>query len=736
MLPRLALTFALAAFVCPAALYAQPPTLPQPSQPESPEGDGAAPAHVAHVDGAVTLEREGRAETSPLNMPLLSGDRLRTVDGRVEVLFADGSTLHLDMRSTIDVQSDDLVRLTEGRLRLNIVGPLDADRGGPAGAVSYRIDSPAGSARITQPGEYRIAVLKGTDETQLEVAVIRGAAEIFTDQGMTPVRAGERAYASAGLAPSYAYAYNSANQDAFDRWSEERRDVRLGASSQYLPSDMQEYAPLLDESGDWRYTESSGYAWYPRVDSEWRPYYNGRWASYPRYGWTWIGADRFAWPTHHYGRWGFSAGVWFWTPSSRWAPAYVSWGSAPGYVSWCPLGFDNRPIFGINSYRSGPGSYSSWRGWTAVSSSHFGSRDHWVNQRAVNWDRAGGQRPRFEPRASAPGSSRDVAVPRNSAPIRWAGSRNLPPAFDGAQARQGGSQEVGREGIRRSGSPGRDTASPSRDSSPAGRDSASPRRDPASSPRDSRLPPSGGREVTAPPAPSRVDGRTTAATPRYVNRGDEIIRSQTERPTPRPESARAVPRSETRTIPDGPARPSDGAQGRPARPESGRDTPSFERPAGQDRSRTYGSGGSGGAQVPSYQPSYRTPSREAAPSAATEGRPNDASRASRSPRPESNGEGSQDRPHAYERSRPSNDAPSRPSAPSRVEAPAPERAAPSERAPAPSRVERAPDRGEGRQPPPERSAPSNGTGGERAAPRATSGSGASASTPRRGRGGV
>src|SRR5260370_1813565 len=114
MPPRLALNFALAALVCPSGAYAQPP---------QPESDGVAPAHVAHVDGAVSLEREGRAENSPLNMPLLSGDRLRTGDGRVEVLFADGSTLHLDMRSRIDVQSDDLLRLTHDRLPFNIPRP-------------------------------------------------------------------------------------------------------------------------------------------------------------------------------------------------------------------------------------------------------------------------------------------------------------------------------------------------------------------------------------------------------------------------------------------------------------------------------------------------------------------------------------------------------------------------------------------------------------------------------------
>src|SRR5258708_3225336 len=441
---RLLLTLALAAFVCPTLVSAQT---------QQPESDGVAPAHVAHVDGAVSLEREGRAERSPLNMPLLSGDRLRTADGRVEVLFADGSTLHLDVRSTIDVESDDLVRLTEGRLRLNILGP--------ARTVAYRIDAPAGSARITQRGEARIALLRpatplragGDGETQLELAVLRGAADVFTDQGSTTVRAGERAYASAGLAPSYAYSYNSANWDAFDRWSEARRDVRLGVSSQYLPSDMQSYAPLLDQSGDWRYAQSYGYVWYPRVSMHWRPYYYGRWASYPRYGWTWIGADPFAWPTHHYGRWGFSAGVWFWIPSSRWAPAYVSWAYAPGYVSWCPLGFDNRPLVPIDFYRAGPGYYSPWRAWTAVPYSTFESRDYLVNQRAVNWERFDrSQLPRFETRPSAPGCSRDVAVPpgfkgrerRRRAPrLREPGRRHRPPA-DRASGATGGRRRAPR----------------------------------------------------------------------------------------------------------------------------------------------------------------------------------------------------------------------------------------------------------------------------------------------------
>src|SRR5918995_6198331 len=71
------------------------------------EYEGPAPAHVSFVEGSVTLEREGRIDDAPANMPLLAGDRVRTRNGRAEILFADGSTLHLDQDTTLDLQSDE-----------------------------------------------------------------------------------------------------------------------------------------------------------------------------------------------------------------------------------------------------------------------------------------------------------------------------------------------------------------------------------------------------------------------------------------------------------------------------------------------------------------------------------------------------------------------------------------------------------------------------------------------------
>ncbi len=374
-----------------------------PDRADQPNIAAEAPAHVSFVDGSAVLERDGQRDASPENMPLLSGDRVRTQNGRIEILFGDGSTLHMDTDTIVDFQSNELVRLLDGRVRVSIPGP---DR-----QVSYRIDAPSASAVIDQPGEYRLSVLHNDHEGEIELAVLRGGAELVNDDGRTALRAGQRAYARADVAPSYSYAFNSASWDAFDRWSERRRDQRLGVSTQYLPSEVQPYASTFDQYGAWQYNTSYGYVWYPSVAVGWRPYYYGRWAPLRPYGWTWVGAGPWAWPTHHYGRWGFSAGSWFWIPGRSWAPAWVSWVYAPGYVSWCPLGWNNRAVlsFGFNY------GYDPWRAWTVVPHGHFGAgyvNVHYVGGYGFNtYTRAA-----FVPRYTAPAYT-GYAVPRSSVPI-------------------------------------------------------------------------------------------------------------------------------------------------------------------------------------------------------------------------------------------------------------------------------------------------------------------------------
>jgi hypothetical protein len=323
----------------------------------------AAPAHIGIIEGAATLEHDGQSQPVAVNALFVPGDHLRTGAGRVEVLFPDGSALDVDQYSAVDLQAPALIRLASGRLILVVSGVSN-----PASAARYQIDTPVASARTDGPGEYRVAVLNGRNGVETELAVLRGTASLATERGAVPVRAGERSVARDADAPTYPQTFNSARFDDFDRWAAARHDERTGrVSPNYLPQDLQMYGGTFDRYGSWENTAPYGEVWYPTVAPDWRPYYYGYWAPYQPWGWTWIGVDSWAWPTHHFGRWGFARSRWFWIPGRTWSPAWVAWAGAPGFVSWCPLGFNERPVFGFSL-----GFASRWSGWTVVPRTSFG----------------------------------------------------------------------------------------------------------------------------------------------------------------------------------------------------------------------------------------------------------------------------------------------------------------------------------------------------------------------------
>jgi ferric-dicitrate binding protein FerR (iron transport regulator) len=122
-----------------SALFTAPSVFAQ----SAPAPDTAPPpAHVSLVEGQVFLEREGRSESALENVPLLDGDRLRTERGRAEIMLGDGSLLHLDETTTVDMLAGDLIRLLGGRINLVVLGARD-----PSRAVAYQVDAPA--ARVT-----------------------------------------------------------------------------------------------------------------------------------------------------------------------------------------------------------------------------------------------------------------------------------------------------------------------------------------------------------------------------------------------------------------------------------------------------------------------------------------------------------------------------------------------------------------------------------------------------------
>jgi len=235
------------------------------------------PAYLAVVEGNATLEREGEVVPAEQNMPFVQGDRLRTQDGRVQIVFPDGTAIEVAENSEVECISPTRVRLVSGTM----------------------------------------------DHVQ--------------------------------------------------------RAIGGSQSATHLPPELDVYGGTFDQYGTWQYDAPYGYVWYPTVAAGWQPYYYGYWAAVPRYGYTWIGADLWGWPTHHYGRWGFARNRWFWIPGRTWGPAWVSWASAPGYVSWCPLGFDGRPVFAF-SYGFG----RSWTGWSILPRANFGAYRYYAHRNAVD----------------------------------------------------------------------------------------------------------------------------------------------------------------------------------------------------------------------------------------------------------------------------------------------------------------------------------------------------------------
>jgi hypothetical protein len=611
-------------FLLALLLFIAPVTVAHAGQAEAPpattDSQALAPPHIAAAEGRATLEREGRADEATSGMPIVAGDRLRTEEGRLEIVLGDGSGLFLDRRSTVDWQSDALIRLIDGRILLIVATIEEGTK-----FIPYRIDTVGGIVQVNAPGEYRMTTLQSSGGYNVELAVLRGAAELTNDLGRMAVHAGQRSFVRAGAPPSYAQPFNSAMWDAFDRWAADRRQARAGITSpRYLPPELYSYSGVFDRYGTWRQEPTYGYVWYPYAAAGWRPYVQGHWNYLDPYGWTWIASDPWGWPTHHYGRWGMRGSAWFWIPARRWGPAWVHWAVAPGYVAWCPLGFDNRPLVSINifnrgdRYRVSPGYYGArgvydpWYAWNVVPFDRFRARrplrSDFVDGRLLAHD----VRSRFVMQGVAPlnrepssraGAVTGVAVPRGTAPAL--GPRGVAPGvIRGEQRADQGPVAVPRA-VPRSVEPGR-MGRPQGSERPSSMPQGFRRRDlgpggPVPTPSEGT--PAGSAVPRAVPVPERRSGSPAENVPdRY--RGDRRAAEPGEGYRRRAPAAEASPESVRPVPPSGPesgagyavprTRDRGGDSYHPPAPES----PRVHRPRGADDGGGYRGRPSGGEARP------------------------------------------------------------------------------------------------------------------------------------------
>jgi hypothetical protein len=350
--------------------------------------EGAAWARIRHLEGEFTLYQNdvSDADAGGINAPVLPGDILETsYDGRLEIQLANGSVVWLDHGTRLSVltladgrsrfENQTLFSLESGSLMIQ-VEPFSSDE------ELFRIDTEAATIYLLEEGLYRMEAGAGGGT---RVTSRRGVGEVLAAEQSMLVRSGEGVFTAAGHPPGTPRIVRVMNEDAFDVFVSDRRQVFLstGAASyaaynEEIPVEVQPYLVEMDSHGTWNRHPSYGAIWVPRVSAGWRPYTYGYWHRRPA-GNVWVSHDPWGYAPYHYGRWEYlPAYGWSWMPGGLYSPAWVSWGYSGRHVGWSPVGWYNYPSGWSISISFGVFNTSYWN---FVDYSHF--HHHHVNRVVV-----------------------------------------------------------------------------------------------------------------------------------------------------------------------------------------------------------------------------------------------------------------------------------------------------------------------------------------------------------------
>ncbi len=324
----------------------QPPSAPDPSQPDGAYEPGRAVARISVLSGDVSVRRgdSGDVVAAAINGPLMADDRILTgSSSRAEVQLDFANFVRIGPNSEVrftgmDVKSYQM-QVAAGTVTLRVLRQ---------GQAQTEVDTPSVALHALQPGTYRIAL---HDDGASEITVRAGEAEIFSSGGSERLQAGQTMNARGTGADTEFQVVQAVAPDNWDRWNEERdRYLQRSTSYQHVSPDVTGVEDL-DQNGRWTQDPTYGQVWQPNVQPGWAPYQCGRWVWEDFYGWTWVSCDSWGWAPYHYGRWFWGVGGWAWYPGPAygrffWSPALVGFfgfgggigvGFGFGGIGWVPL---------------------------------------------------------------------------------------------------------------------------------------------------------------------------------------------------------------------------------------------------------------------------------------------------------------------------------------------------------------------------------------------------------------
>jgi hypothetical protein len=330
------------------------PSLGEPA----PKSEGPAPevARISLIHGDVSSQRgdSGEWASTSINAPLVRGDQVITGEkARAEIQLDYADILRLAAHSQAKIAD-----LSRTRIQIQVAQGYASYTMAKGSEAEVEIDSPNVAVRPLRQGRYRVQVLS---DSETDVIVREGEAEITTPQGSTRVHEGEIIAVRGTDQPEYKVS-NAPAKDDWDVWNNDRDHVVRDSQSVSHTNRYYTGVNDLDGHGRWIYVPGYGNVWQPYQEATWAPYQTGRWVYEPYYGWTWVSYEPWGWAPYHYGRWFYYGDNWCWWPG----PVYVHYRPlwSPAFVFF--VGFGHRSGFGFGSigwFPVGPGDpFYPWYG--------------------------------------------------------------------------------------------------------------------------------------------------------------------------------------------------------------------------------------------------------------------------------------------------------------------------------------------------------------------------------------
>ena len=222
----------------------------------------------------------GEWVTGTVNTPVVPGDTVATADrSRAEVQLDPANVMRLEQHTEAKVAD-----LEQNKLQIQLASGMIVFSAFKDTQTDAEIDTPNMGVHLLSPGAYRIQV-NSPSETQL--VVLKGEAEVLTNQGSTKVAAGQMIQIHGTDNPEYKIDA-APGGDEFDKWCSDR-DRQIESAQAWQHTDHQYTGSSdLDTYGQWSEVPDYGWCWTPQVDMGWAPYSAGNWGWEPYWGWTWI----------------------------------------------------------------------------------------------------------------------------------------------------------------------------------------------------------------------------------------------------------------------------------------------------------------------------------------------------------------------------------------------------------------------------------------------------------------